>query len=145
MKSLFTSIPVEESIQVCEKRIIVDNTLSERIQLDVPTIYQLLRFCLTSTAFQYRGQHNKQLDGVAMGSPVSSIIADIFMEDLEDTTFATYDRTPRVWYRFVDDVSPVMEKHNVQGLLQHLNKQHGRIQLTVEMENSAWLHALHGY
>ena len=38
VKSLFTSIPVEESIQVCEKRLIVDNTLSQRTQLDVPTI-----------------------------------------------------------------------------------------------------------
>ena len=96
VKSLFTSIPVEESIQVCEKRLIVDKTFSERTQLDLPTIIQLLRFCLTSTAFQYRGQHYKQLDGVAMGSPVSPIIADIFMEDLEDKTFSTYDATPCV-------------------------------------------------
>ena len=66
-KSLFTSIPVEESIQVCEKRLIVDKTLSECTQLDVPTIIQLLRFCLTSMPFQYRGQHYRQLDGVAMG------------------------------------------------------------------------------
>ena len=72
-------------------------------------------------------------------SPVSPIIADIFMEDLEDKTFATYDATPRVWYRFVDDVISVVKKHNVQGLLQHLNKQHGRIQFTMEMENSGSL------
>ena len=86
VKSLFTSIPIEESIQVCEKRLFADNALSERTQLDVPTITQLLRFCLTSTAFRYRGQHYKQLDGVAMGSSVSPIIADIFMENLEDKT-----------------------------------------------------------
>ena len=42
VKSLFTSLPVEESIQVCEKRLIVDKMLSERTQLDVPTIIQLL-------------------------------------------------------------------------------------------------------
>ena len=104
-------------------------------QLDLPTIIQLSRFCLTSTAFQYRGQHYKQLDGVAMGSPVSRIIADIFMADLKDKTFATYDATPRIWYRFVDDVISVVKKHNVQGLLQHLNKQHGWIQFSMEMEN----------
>ena len=54
-------------------------------------------------------------------------------------TFATYDATPCVWYRFVDDVISVVKKHNVQGLLQHLNKQHGRIQFTMEMENSGSL------
>ena len=61
------------------------------------------------------------------------------MEDLEDETFATYDATPRVWYRFVDNIISVVKKHNVQGLLQHLNNQHGRIQLTLEMENSGSL------
>ena len=70
-----------------------------------------------------------------MDSPVSPIIADIFMEALEDKTFATYDATPRVRYRFVDDVISVVKKHNVQEPLQHLNKQHGRIQFTMEMEN----------
>ena len=75
----------------------MDPTLSERTPLDVPTFLQWVRFCLTSTAFQYKGQHYKQLDRVAMGSPVSPIIADIFMEDLAgDKTFATYDATPRV-------------------------------------------------
>ena len=32
-----------------------------------------------------------------------------------------------------------MKKHKVQGLLQHLNKKHGRIQFTMEMENSGSL------
>ena len=75
-----------------------------------------------------------------MGSPVSPIIPNIFMEDLEDKTFATYDATSRVWYRFVDDVISVVKKHNVRGLLQHLNKQHGPIQFTMKMENSGSLH-----
>ena len=94
----------------------MDNTLSERAQLDVQTIIQLLRLCLTSMAYQYTSQHYKQLDGVAMGSPVSPIIADIFKEYLEDKTFATYDATPCIRYRFVDYVISVV-KHNVQGLL----------------------------
>ena len=77
--------------------------------------------------------------GYCDGLPASQIIVDTFMEDLEDKNFATYDATPRVWYRFVDDVISVVKKHDVQGLLQHLNKQHGRIQFTMEMENSGSL------
>ena len=38
----------------------------------------------------------------------------------------------------MDDVISVV-KHNVQGLLQHLNRQHGWIQFTMEMENSGSL------
>ena len=74
-----------------------------------------------------------------MGSPVSLNIANMFMEDPEDKTFAMYDTTPRIWYRFVHDVISVAKKHNVQGLLQHLKKQHGWIQSTMEKESSGSL------
>ena len=55
--------------------------------MDVTTIVRLLRFRLTTTAFQFKGTHYQQLDGVAMGSPVSPVIADIFMEDLRRRRF----------------------------------------------------------
>ena len=53
VKSLFTSIPVEEAISICEQRLKNDQTLSERTEMSADTITQLLRFCLMSTAFQY--------------------------------------------------------------------------------------------
>ena len=44
-----------------------------------------------------------------MGSPVSPVIADIFMEDLEEKAFATYEEL-RLWRRFVDDVIAIVTK-----------------------------------
>ena len=108
--SLFTSIPVEKSILICERRLSIYNSLSDRTDLDVTTIVRLLRFCLASTAFQYKGKHYRQLDGVAVGSPVSPVIADIFIEDLEDKAFASYPLVPRVLYRFVDDILSAVKK-----------------------------------
>ena len=139
VKSLFTSIPVNESVDLCEQRLLDDDSLSDRTSLDVATIVRLLRFCLTSTSFLYRGQHYQQLDGVAMGSPVSPVIADIFMEDLENKAFASYSSVPRVWKRFVDDVIAVVKKDGGQDVLQHLNSQHPRIQFTMEQENNGSL------
>ena len=37
------------------------------------------------------------------------MIADIFMEDLEEKAFATYEE-PRLWRRFVDDVIAIVTK-----------------------------------
>ena len=51
VKSLFTSIPVEESLGICERKVREDYTLNERTSMDVTTIVRLLRFCLTTTAF----------------------------------------------------------------------------------------------
>ena len=55
VKSLFTSIPIQESIRLCEQRLGGDETLSERTNMSVDTIITLLKFCLNSTAFIYWG------------------------------------------------------------------------------------------
>ena len=44
VKSLFTSIPIEETIDMCEKRLNNDETLSDRTTMDIATIISLLRF-----------------------------------------------------------------------------------------------------
>jgi len=68
-----------------------------------------------------------------MGSPVSPVIADIFMEHLENKAFSSMD-APRVWKRFVDDILAVVKKNQVQELLIHLNSQHSNIAFTMEEE-----------
>ena len=73
---------------------------------------------------------------VAMGSPLSPIIADIFMVDLEEKAIAGAggDIAPSVWKRYVDDVLSVVKRDKGQLLLDHLNKQHEKIRFTMEEE-----------
>ena len=66
VKSLFTSIPVSEAIEICERRLQVDKTLPKRTSMDVDTIMLLVRLCLNNTSFLYGGQPYQQLDHVAM-------------------------------------------------------------------------------
>ena len=136
VKSLFTPTPVKESIEVCEERLRQDSTLADRTSMDVETKISLLRLCLTSTSFHYGGKHFKQVDGVAMGSPVSSVIADILMENLEMKAFQGNGTVPRVWKRFVDDVLAVVRKANVERFLDHLNNIHPNILFTMELEQN---------
>ena len=110
VKSLFTNVPVNESLAICEKRLREDESLQDRTEMSVETIIKLLNFCLTSTTFVFKGQHYQQLDGVAMGSTVSPVIADLFMEDFEMKTFNKYSKTPRLWERFIDDILAIVEK-----------------------------------
>ena len=44
-------------------------------------IISLLEFCLKSTYFAFQGNLYEQKEGAAMGSPLSHIVANIFMED----------------------------------------------------------------
>ncbi|XP_045457811.1 uncharacterized protein LOC123668061, partial [Melitaea cinxia] len=67
---------------------------------DMPIEYaDLLKHCLTSGYMLWNNQFYKQVDGVAMGSPVSPVVADIFMEDFEETALRTSPITPRFYKR----------------------------------------------
>ncbi|CAG4938163.1 unnamed protein product [Parnassius apollo] len=59
----------------------------------------LLKHCLTSGYLLWKEEFYKQVDGVAMGSPVSPIVADIFMEDFEEKALLTAPVNPRFYKR----------------------------------------------
>ena len=82
--SLFTSIPVDVAVNVAHNRLVNDENLQERTALPVTDIIKLLDFCLSTTNFQYDHKHYKQIHGTATGSPVSAIMANMVMEDLEE-------------------------------------------------------------
>ena len=72
-----------------------------------------------------------------MGSPVSLVVADIFMHHLEEKALANVKL--KLWKRFVDDVIAVVKKNYSQTLLAHLNNQHERIEFTMEEEQNGSL------
>ena len=49
-----------------------------------------LNLCLTLMYFQYHGKHYKKVHGTAMGSPVSVVIAEIVIQNIEKQALATY-------------------------------------------------------
>jgi hypothetical protein len=60
-----------------------DDTLAERSALQAEAIMELLEFCLRSTYFQVDDKFFQQKDDMAMGSSLSLIINNIYMEHFE--------------------------------------------------------------
>ena len=87
--TLFTSIPVDQTIKIVERRLIQDQHLSKRSELCIGQLLQLLTFCLNNTYFCYNGTFYKQKHGTAMGSSVSPVIANLYMEDFEKKAIAS--------------------------------------------------------
>ncbi|XP_022110786.1 uncharacterized protein LOC110990212 [Acanthaster planci] len=90
------------------------------------------------TCFQWRDKFFEQSSGTSMGSPLSPVLADLFMEEFEQTAHLLCgpQLEPNVWIRYVDDTF-VVWPHSPQDLqlfLQHLNSQHNNIQFTMEKE-----------
>ncbi|XP_071950762.1 uncharacterized protein [Antedon mediterranea] len=82
---------------------------------------ELLQLVLNTTYF--RGDIYQKNSGMAMGSPCSLIVANLFMEWLENEAITTAhtDIKPRIWKRYVDDIITIIPKDATQPLLQHFD------------------------
>ncbi len=132
--SLFTKIPVDLAIKVARKRLRQDVTLSQRTSMPIEDIIDLLSFCLNTTYFVFDGIYYQQVFGTAMGSPVSAVIANLVMEDVEQRALASAPVRLSFWKRFVDDIISAVSRNDIDILLQHLNSIEPSIQFTVERE-----------
>ena len=139
VSALFTSVPVEESITLIHEKLTADPSLADRTALSPQQVTDLLRMCLTTTYFKYDGKFYAQIEGAAMGSPVSPIVANLFMEDYEGKALEAYQDPPKYWGRYVDDVLAVIKTANIEPFTQHLNAQHTSIQWTSELETDGKL------
>ncbi|XP_078600301.1 uncharacterized protein LOC144875260 [Branchiostoma floridae x Branchiostoma japonicum] len=137
--ALFTSTPIQEAIDVIEQRLTNDETLSSRTNLKVPQVVELLRFCLTTTYFVFNGTYYKQVEGAAMGSPVSPIVANLFMEHFEEVAVSTAPHPPKFWGRFVDDTFVIQRKDKIEEFTSHINRINSAIKFTVEREKEGKL------
>ena len=130
--ALFTSVPVDPALKVIKDLLEKDHTLKERTVVEVSDIILLLEFCLKNTYLSFQDQFYEQVEGAAMGSPVSPIVANLYMEYLVQKVLSTAPNAPRFWHRFVDDTFVIHEEVNKQGFLQHINSVDPAIRFTVE-------------
>ena len=141
--SLFTNVPIQESLNVIRSRLEQDDTLKDRTRLSVDDILDLLEFVCDSTYFQFEGQLYKQCFGTAMGSPVSPIIANLFMEHQEQLALQNCpsEMKPSFWYRYVDDIGESVKEDQADNLTAYLNTvdKTGNIKYTSEREHDRTL------
>ena len=139
VKSLFTNVPLDEALQVIRERLSSDDSLSERTGLPPDSLIRLLELFVRSTHFTFQGQVYEQTEGAAMGSPVSPVVANIYMGHFEDQALTTAPNPPPIWKRYVDDIFCILKKGTIQRTLNHLNNIHPAIQFTVEVEKDGML------
>ena len=132
VKALFTSVPIQPATHVIQKLLEEDQDLKQRTSMSVNHIIRLLEFCLGSTYFTFKGRFYEQQEGAAMGSPISPIVANLYMEDMETKAIQSAQNPPSFWRRFVDDTLTTIKSSQIENFLQHLNSIHHHIQFTKE-------------
>ena len=124
VSALFTSVPVDPALNIIKDLLEKDLTLKERTVMEVSDIILLLEFCLMNTYFSFQDQFYEQVEGATMGSPVSPIVANLYMEYMLPPPL-------RFWCRYVDDTFVIHKEVNKQGFLQHINSVDPAIKFTM--------------
>ena len=136
VESLFTSIPVKDTIDYILHEIYVNKVL-EPICSKTVFKHLLERLC-TDCVFSANGELIRQIDGCPMGGAISVIMSGIFMAKLEKDQVKPLK--PRLYKRYVDDTISSRKKNcNSDPLFEALNSYHNNIKLTVEVNPSRFL------
>ena len=135
VKSLFTNIPLDETIDICvtecERLKLVPHNLTRK------QFRSLLEVSVKESVFIFGDQLYKQIDGVAMGSPLGPTLANVFLCFHEKMWLSECPEEfkPIKYNRYVDDCFLVFKsKEQADQFLEYLNSKHRNISFTVEYE-----------
>ncbi|BHF82949.1 hypothetical protein SprV_0802608900 [Sparganum proliferum] len=90
--------------------------------------------------FASRSKADRQIDGVAMGSPLGPLLADVVMGKLERFQLSDQIKKLKHYGRYVDDIFAIATTEtDVAALLNAANQAHPSIKFTLEMESAGSL------
>ena len=64
----------------------------------------IIKFILNNNYFQFNEKFYHQIFGSAIGNPISPILANIVMEDLEIDSINKLNFKPAFYFRYVDEI-----------------------------------------
>lgn len=143
--NLYTNIPVHETISILQENLQKNSKLSVKA-LDELII--LTKLVLTQNYFRFQNDFYIQKEGLAMGSPLSSILAEIFLNHIENKHLFTeanrYREKMVFYYRYVDDTIVLFNGNSRQLTLlnTYLCSMHKKIKFTLEEEKNNSLNFL---
>ena len=89
--------------------------------------------------FLYNGELFKQIDGIAMGSPLGPTLANFYLAKLKSNLLnKTNGFYPKIYLRYVDDIFAIFDDNlSITKFVNLLNKQNSNMQFTVEKSMQA--------
>ena len=101
--SLYTNIPNGEGLAVIAERL--DAVRDSRLMPTNRSLVEILEMVLTMNHISFNGRYFLQKRGTAMGTRLAPCYKNLFMENVEKAALTFYNIKPRIWLRYIDDIS----------------------------------------
>ena len=133
IESLFTNIPLQETIDLCVENLFQNRTHNDNLSNN--SFRELLTRTMSESLILFDQQFYKQHDRVAMYSPLGPTLVNVFLCYHE-----------KIWLQIVllnlnllsiEDMLMIIfcSKHHIEKFRNYLNRQHKNIKFTSETEN----------
>ena len=132
MKSLFTNVPLDKTIEIILDRIYKDKVIST--SLKPRTLKKLIKDTCSKTAFMLDGVIYEQIDGVSMGASLGPVLANIIMTEMERCVVDKLIESGKIKFyaRYVDDTVLLVKPEDIDDILQQFNNFHRNLEFTVD-------------
>ena len=122
--SLYGNIPIIDALNIIKDYVNNDDQFTRKTAIPQDKFLDLVNLVLTTTWYTFNSQLYQQTDGVPMGGPASSTIAEIYIQAHEQTAISTALHPPKVWERFVEN------------FYFHINNLHQNVKFIMEEESN---------
>ena len=139
--NLFTQVPLADAFQVIEQRLSQDYSLLDRTAIPITQLIELTELCLRPSFFEFQDKYYEHTEGTAMGSPLSPVVANLFMENLKEEAIRSAPLQPKLWRWYLDDTFVIWPhgQEELHRFHEHLNSLHSNIYFTMEEEKECTL------
>ena len=135
LDSLFTNIPLEGTIEICTNELFKEFETVEG--LSKTEFKELLSLAIKDAHSVFDGTLYKQIDGVAMGSPVGPTLANGLLACHEKNwlEYCPLEYRPLYYRRYVDVIFVLFNSaEHLKRFYSYLNSRHPNISFTIENE-----------
>lgn len=112
----------------------------ECISIIVDILVKKNRNPVKQNYFTFNKKIYRQTSGLSMGSPLSPLLAEVFMSNFEETILSSNQAKQQLkfWYRYVDDVLICFDgtSRQLNAFLELTNSWNPKIQFTLETETN---------
>ena len=136
VESLFSNVPINSTIEIILQHV-YNNAITAPPKIPKEILKNMLELCTKEAPFlSPTGEIYRQIEGVAMGSPLGPTFANFYMGDLENKILPNLERPPTIYCRYVDDI--FVQVNNIQDLeiIQNELKSNSVLNFTVELNEN---------
>ena len=131
--SLFTNIPLEEAINICDNLLYNNEDVIQSINKS--EFKNLMSLATQESHFIFNDVLYKQKDGVAMGSPLGPTMANVFLSFYEIKWLEQCPKEfkPVFYRRYVDDIFVLFESaEHLSQFRNYFNTCHSNMSFSLE-------------